>query len=192
MKTFILSVKLILVPFLVSSPISLWAQQGDHHDHDHGKFDASDITVEQEQRINRLFSMVICNCPKENWTLSLNGCPNSCADHQKNEVLAMVKQGKSDEEILNQQIEWHGPKAVGRIKAKGMSGLLVYGGPFVLLMGALIGVVLFLKSVTNKVLESPKSSPESSSADSTSSDQALTDEDRQLGDAIERELEEMD
>lgn len=183
----LLALLLLLASF--GAPSSLRAQLDDHHDHDHGSFETPELTAEESQRVNRLFSTIICSCPKENWTLSLNGCPNACADHQKNMVLRAVKEGKSDEQILATQVQVFGPKVVGRTRADGFQGFLVYAGPFILLAAAAFFVIAFIRGVTRRSREAASGT---STASAPAASSSLNDEDRALSDAIDRELENMD
>ncbi len=164
---------------------------GEHdHDHDTPAFDSRNYTPEEIARIDRLFGMIVCACPRESWTLSLSGCPRSCANGQKSEVRAAVKEGWSDERILEEQRDRHGVKAVGRASAAGLSGFLLYLGPILAFLAVLIVLVLRLRKLVRPLawLASEGAAPSRESP----REGELSEEDRRLGDQIDRELAEMD
>lgn len=177
-------------------------------DHDHERkapaFDSRGYTPEELARIDRLFGMIVCKCPDEGWTRSLSGCPNSCADEQKSQVRAAVKAGWSDERILDDQRDRYGPKAIGRTSAGGLSGMLLYLGPFLAFLAFLVVVVMVVRRLSRPLTasggdleaalspQSPPSGAPGARPSETPEHPELSEEDRRLGEEIERELEEMD
>lgn len=81
-------------------------------------------------------------------------------------------------------------KVLGRTRAEGLGGFLLYAGPFLLLVGLFVFVIFLLKALTRRILPSEQAAASGSvgSADAT----AVSDDDRLIGDAIERELVDMD
>ena len=156
----------------------------DDHDHApghvHDDIDPQSFTAAEKIRINRLFDLVFCQCPKESWTKTLNGCPDGCADLQKGQIRTAIKAGKTDREILDEQIRLFSPKVLARTPAEGLTGFTFYWLPFVVLAvaGALVLVVL-------KVVVKPIEQPAGGALPKTTADRAVADQ-------IERELEEME
>ena len=174
---------------LVFSP-ALLAQAPQDDGHGHGtedeQFDSRAYTKEQLDRIEYLFGQVVCACPRENWTKSLAGCPEGCALPQKIQVRRGVKAGKSDEEILAEQVQVHGSQALARTPAEGFAGFYLYVLPFVALVIFLAVVVILLRALTRK---SAVAIQETSRPVPT---QAATGGDKKWGERIEAELKEMD
>ena len=76
--------------------------------------DSREFSGEQRVRIRKLEERITCACPKENWTKTLYHCPDGCADPQKSQIRAAIREGKSDSEILEQQKQRYGPKALAQ------------------------------------------------------------------------------
>jgi cytochrome c-type biogenesis protein CcmH/NrfF len=157
-------------------------------DHDHAgaqiqRFMPNNFTPEQRVRIERLFKEIICKCPKEGWTKTLEGCPDGCADQQKNQVRVAVQQGISDAAILATQESAYGPRVLARTRAEGLTGFFVYFMPFIVLAAFSALVVVVLVRLTRRT---------SAATESSSSGGTLSAADREWDDEIERELEEMD
>lgn len=53
-----------------------------------------------DERYRRLTGLLVCACPDENWTRTLHGCPDGCANPQKEELRALLVADKSDADIL--------------------------------------------------------------------------------------------
>jgi cytochrome c-type biogenesis protein CcmH/NrfF len=175
---------------LVALPLAATAQEapGDDHDHDHdhdASFDTRDYSRVDLARFERLYGIVVCNCPREDWTKSLTGCPDPCANHQKAEIRQRVTAGWTDEQILGEQERKYGPKAIGRTSALGVTGFLLYAGPFLLLIALVVGVVVVLSRITR-----PRSA--AGAADQVAAPAAASDDDARWSARIDRELEEMD
>jgi hypothetical protein len=171
----------------------LWAQaQGaagsaerspdDGHGHEAERFDSRDWKPEDLARMERLFGLIICACPREGWTKTLSGCPDGCADPQKGAVRAAMRAGQSDEQILAAQEARHGPRVLARASAEGASGLTLYLGPFVVLAVLATLVILLLRRLT-RGLPDPAAAPASRKPDAS---------DEAWGRRIEKELESMD
>jgi len=144
-------------------------------------YDPSDYTPEERRRIENLFRYILCACPRENWTRTLAGCPDGCADEQKMMVRLGVKAGKTDQEIIAEQVRIHRTekvKAVPDSKLAHLTPYLVVGALAIALGAALVRSVRRRgPSAPRKALEAPP---------------ALSREDRELADTVERDLREMD
>lgn len=66
----------------------------------------------EEKRILRLFEEYKCDCDKEDWTRTLFGCFEPCADRQRNLIRKLVADGASDEEIREKMIADAGTEKV--------------------------------------------------------------------------------
>ena len=171
-----------------ASPPPVTAVAPDDHDHSGVElrhFAPDEFSKEQRIRIERLFKEIICSCPKENWTKTLEGCPDGCANQQKNQVRLAVQQGISDAAILEAQVSMYGPKVLARTRFEGLTGFFVYVLPFLGLVAVAWFVVLLLLRWTRK-----SSAPAAATAGGPAS--PLSDEEQRWDDEIERELSEMD
>lgn len=99
-----------------------------------------------DMRISRLHQGLLCWCLKENWTRTLQGCPDGCADPQKNLIMTWIREGYTDEEIIQKMVDHPlgGPKVRALPEAEGWN-LVAYWLPFALGAGgiALVAVCLF-------------------------------------------------
>lgn len=146
-----------------------------------GRVTLQDLSIEQRQRVHRLWTQVICNCPRENWSRTLANCPDGCAEGQKNQIKAQVLAGRSDEEILAIQKEENGPRVLSSPGLEG-SGKWAYILPFAGLAAGAIFVTWVLRRwqrAAHVSLEERQSVPE----DRIEEEELL---------AVERELEEID
>ncbi len=192
--TGILLLSLSLLAALASPP-GAGAQEpppvDDGHGHDPSEHEEDiapeDLTADERRRVLRLETLIVCKCPRENWTKSLAGCPDGCALEQKMQVRRAVKEGKTDSEILDDQVRRYGVQVLARAPASGWSGFAIYVLPFLLLF-ALAGLMAI---VLSRSLRKPASEPPAPvpSAVSASGDQ---ESDREIEREIDRELEEMD
>jgi cytochrome c-type biogenesis protein CcmH/NrfF len=173
------------------------AAEEDEHGHAAGDDkELEDFSAAEKARVFRLFGLVVCACPKENWTKSLAGCPDGCAIPQKDTIKTRVKAGKSDEEILAEQVERYGPEVLARPPFEGLSGFTIYVLPFLVLAALTVVVLQVLKRA---VKPAPAAGPSvgagaaaAAAAGAAPPKRALSDEERRIGDAIERELQEME
>jgi len=145
-----------------------------HSVHSHYPYDPRDFTAEQRERIERLFRHVICACPRENFTKTLAGCPDDCADTQKGMIRAAVKAGKTDQEIFDEQVRAAGTRQVLSVP----ESALAHYGHFIILGVLTVGVVWLLR----RSLKPPEAGGKTKSG---------PDEER-LGDAVDRDVAEMD
>jgi len=87
-------------------------------------------------------------CPKcQNQDLADSNAPIA-ADLRK-QIYAQLKQGKSDQEIVNYMVERYGEFVLYRPRVSNLTYALWFGPAFVLLLGVLV-VVMVLRSKTNK------------------------------------------
>lgn len=107
-------------------------------------FDDSHFTDEQRKQIYRLEALIMCACKKENWSKTLKGCPDGCADEQKQEVRHLVTEGQSDEAVLNFMVTKYSAQARAAPLLQG-TGLWSYLFPFLSLgiAGIVVIVVMF-------------------------------------------------
>jgi len=146
-------------------------------------YDPREFAPEQRERMERLFYRVMCACPRENWSRTLAGCPEACADPQKREIRAAVKAGKTDQEILEEQQKKYGPQALA-IPDSTLASLLPYLG-----LGTLTVIVLWI------LYRSVHRAPRDSRAEETSEiseESSLSAEDQRISEVVERDLREMD
>lgn len=89
--------------------------EGETGGHDrHGTIVLDDLSVERRQLAMRVWSVVICNCPRENWSKTLLNCPDGCADAQKQEILQRIEAGWDADAIFDEQKAKYGPKVIGK------------------------------------------------------------------------------
>ena len=154
----------------------------DHDGHGHSTvtLNPKDFTAPELERISALYSQIICACPNENWTKTLAGCPDGCADRQKQMVRDGVKAGKSDAQIINEQVRGYGTE---QIRAQPDS-VFSKTGPYIALgiLGIVMGLVL-ARSVRKRGGVTPSG---------TLTAAPKHGDDASASDQIERDLEEMD
>lgn len=85
----------------------------DPHDHGgHGReIDLSQLTPDQRRTALAAWNHVYCKCPNENWSRILAGCPDGCADPQKQEILGRVVEGWDLDRIVAEQVQRYGERA---------------------------------------------------------------------------------
>ena len=99
----------------------------------------------EEKRILRLFEEYKCDCDKEDWTRTLFGCFEPCADRQRNLIRKLVADGASDEEIREKMIADAGTEKV-LARPHFLPNLIPYG--LLALLGC--GVLLTLTRMRNQ------------------------------------------
>ena len=128
------------------------------------------------KRVRRLESHIMCGCTKENWTRTLSGCPDGCADPQKVTIRERVMNGWSDEEIMEEQVGKYGERVRAAPKT-----LWPYLLPLVMLVaGMLVAVAVVRRS---------KDSGELLHAAGSKLDDQISDEELRR---VELELEELE
>lgn len=75
---------------------------------------------------------------------SLAGSRADLAQDLKREIRTMIKQGRTDQEIRDFLVDRYGDFVLYRPPVKPVTWLL-WGGPFVLMVGGLIGLIAFLR-----------------------------------------------
>ncbi len=94
-----------------------------------------------EQRLIRIAEELRCLvCPNE----SLAGSRSDLALDLRREIRSLIKQGKTDQEVRDFLVSRYGDFVLYRPPVKPTTWLL-WGGPFVLLGGGLLGLFLFLR-----------------------------------------------
>lgn len=81
--------------------------------------DPASWTEEQIKRIRRLESYYVCACAKENYTKTLEGCPDACADEQKTLIRNSVREEKSDIQIKRLMVDRYTARVIGRVSWSG-------------------------------------------------------------------------
>ena len=133
---------------------------------------------------DRLHGTLICWCPKESWTRTLTGCPDECANEQKYLVARWMREGFTDQEIIDRMVAH--PNGGERVRGYDKNWLS-FAMPFFLL-----GVDAALVVATLFTIRRSRSSADGAVASSQEDDAgALRDAARWDG-IIEEELKEMD
>lgn len=192
--------KLLLPPlilFCLSLQLSAQAPPGGaggHGEADELTFDSRDYTPEQLLRLEKLFSLIVCKCPRENWTKSLAGCPEGCALEQKVQARQAVKAGKTDEEILAEQVKLYGPQVLARTPAEGLAGFYLYLLPFLCLAFFATVMVLILRRLTRRTARPEVQAAAEPGAEGApgAAAAASSPEDEEWSRKIEQELQEME
>jgi len=135
-------------------------------------------------RIEALYRGLMCWCPNEDWTRTLAGCTESCADEQKAMVQRGVDEGLSDEEIIQQMVNHpRGGPRVRAIPETTGTNLLGFVLPVVFFaVGVIVVIAALIGLSRHRGGPSPplgKKLPE-------------TEEDRVWSERIEKELKEME
>lgn len=114
-----------------------------------------------EKRLVAISSELRCLvCQNE----SLSGSHAELANDLRREIRTLIKDGKSDSEIMDFMVNRYGDFVRYRPPLKG-STLLLWFGPVVLFVGGLAGLVLYLRRRNNAIKDAPLSAKELSQAD---------------------------
>jgi cytochrome c-type biogenesis CcmH protein len=158
-------------------------------------YDPREFTPEQRARIEKLFLEVMCDCGEENWSRTLAGCPSGCAEPQKRIIREAVKRGLTDDQVIQDQLKRHGgDQRVLSVPDSPLASLFPY-----LALGAATALVLMV--LLAKVRPRARGKPPGGSAASphpgaaragSPQSPAATEEERRIGEAVERDLQEMD
>jgi len=186
-----------------TGPVAAAARDGDGaegHGMEGKPYDPADYTPGQRERVDRLFTLVICACPKEGYTKTLAGCPDGCADEQKREVRAGVKAGKTDQQILDEQVMVHGTKQVLSLPDSRLAHLVPYLALAVMVLVVLAILVASVRprppagaAIRGAAASPPgKASAAGPRADGPSAGEGDPEEEARLEAAVERDLAEMD
>ena len=158
-------------------------------------YDPRDFTPEQRARIEKLFLEVMCDCGEENWSRTLAGCPSGCAEPQKRVIREAVKRGLNDDQVLKDQLQRHGgDQRVLAVPDSPLASLFPY-----LALGAataLVLMVLLAKVRPRARGKAPGGGPTTPAAPAAGAgapgSPPATAEERRIGEAVERDLQEMD
>ena len=100
---------------------------------------AADVAVEKRMvEISEELRCLVCQ------NESLAGSHAELAEDLRREIRTMIKQDKSNDEIMEFMVSRYGDFVRYRPPLKGTT-LLLWFGPFVLLAGAIIGLVIYLR-----------------------------------------------
>ncbi len=106
-----------------------------------------------EQRLNKLAEELRCLvCQNE----SLAGSRADLANDLRREIRDLIKAGKSDKEIIDYLVQRYGDFVLYRPPVKSTTYLL-WGGPFLLLVGGGLALILYLRRRGTRVRETPLS-----------------------------------
>ncbi|MEM7164372.1 MAG: cytochrome c-type biogenesis protein CcmH [Planctomycetota bacterium] len=103
--------------------------------------DDSAYSDQQRKRIYNLENLIMCACPKENWSKTLKGCPDGCADPQKNELRGWIVGGLTDDQVLQEMAQRYGPQVRAAPLLTG-TGAWAYMFPFLTFGAATIVVFI--------------------------------------------------
>lgn len=152
---------------------------------------------ERQARWDALERGVICWCPEENWTRTLAGCAQGCADEQKALIHQWVDEGMTNAEVLKRMVAHPkgGPKVRAVPEASGVAWL-GYLFPAVFFAAGCIVVVGFLRrSMRPHRAPLPGSRPSAANGSEARGGplaSAEADPDAAIGERIEREVREME
>jgi cytochrome c-type biogenesis protein CcmH len=94
-----------------------------------------------EQRLNKIAEELRCLvCQNE----SLAGSRSDLANDLRREIRTLIRQGKSDQEVRDFLVARYGDFVLYRPPVKPTTWLL-WAGPFVLLIGGIVALVLFVR-----------------------------------------------
>ena len=114
-----------------------------------------------EKRLVSIASELRCLvCQNE----SLSGSHAELANDLRREIRTLIKEGKSDSEIMDFMVSRYGDFVRYRPPLKGTT-LLLWFGPAVLFVGGLAGLVLYLRRRNNAIKDAPLSAKEQRQAD---------------------------
>jgi cytochrome c-type biogenesis protein CcmH/NrfF len=140
-----------------------------------------------QMRKDALLRGLVCWCPKEEWTRTVAGCAEPCADEQKDLVARWLAGGFTDEEIIGRMVAH--PKGGPRVRAAPLASgtnLVGYLGPFAILVAAAVIAALALRRVLRgRGGEKAALLPERAAGPDGRGDD-------EIGERIERELKEME
>jgi cytochrome c-type biogenesis protein CcmH/NrfF len=147
-------------------------------------YDSKDWSPEERRRLDHLFGQIVCACPKEGWSKTLAGCPDGCSEKQKAEVRAALKAGKTDEEIIAEQVRIYGTEQVKALPDSPLAHLF----PFVALGAlAVLAVAFLVRSVRPRRPGAAEPPPAAAvRAEGPAAGQ------NEIEEAVERDLREMD
>lgn len=113
-----------------------------------------------EQRLNKLAEELRCLvCQNE----SLAGSRAELANDLRREIRDLIKAGKSDKEIIDYLVQRYGDFVLYRPPVKS-STYLLWGGPFLLLVGGAATLILYLRRRGIRVKEAPLSADQQARA----------------------------
>jgi len=130
---------------------------------------------------------VMCWCTTENWTRTLAGCAEGCAEEQKGLIREWLAAGLTDAEIVERMVAH--PKGGSRVRAVPEAtgtNRLGYVAPFAFLAAAALVLAIVLRRVIRR--GPPDRTPVGQNGEAPAPD----DVDDEIGRQIERELEEME
>ncbi len=107
-----------------------------------------DATFEEHRAMRRgaLWGSLMCWCPKENFTRTLSGCPDGCAEEQKHLIEDWLTAGLTNAEIVERMVahDKGSEKVRGYLKPESFN-LLSYALPALFLIIATFVLLAFLQ-----------------------------------------------
>ena len=135
----------LLAVALGASPACLsrcWSDEFPHIHASTAPVTLKDLTSEQRIRVGGLYNRIFCDCPREDYSKTLAGCPDPCANPQKHIVHDMVREGESDEEIFRAMLARKGDQRV-LAAPEGAFGKVAYVLPFLaFVLGSIAAVIV--------------------------------------------------
>ncbi|MCZ6689252.1 MAG: cytochrome c-type biogenesis protein CcmH [Planctomycetota bacterium] len=112
-----------------------------------------------QDRYTELTQLLACACPKENFTRTLRGCPDTCADPQKEMIKTMLDDGKTNDEILQYMVaQYRTPKVLATAPFAGIH-LLAYLFPVAFMLAGGYVIFSYLRARTDRRASPPEGSP---------------------------------
>jgi len=145
----------------------------------------------RESRTDYLERALICWCTKEDWTRTLSGCPETCAEEQKQLLRKWLDEGATDEEIIDRMVAHPsgGPRVRAAPEAEG-STWVGYLSPAIAALAGLAVLAVLLVRMTRQRPAGPAGAP--AAATQASGTPSSLKGDDEISEQIERELKEME
>ena len=104
----------------------------------------TDLSPAARRRVEHLYQQLMCDCPRETYSRTLANCPDACANPQKDLIVAMVNEERSDQEVFEAMLQRVGHDQRVLASPRSFFGRWAYVLPFVFLVLGFImaGVVL--------------------------------------------------
>jgi cytochrome c-type biogenesis protein CcmH/NrfF len=99
----------------------------------------------RDRRRHTLQNGLKCWCPKEDWTRTIAGCWENCANEQKELIDRWLEEGFTDAEIIAEMVRRKGPRVVAVPKS-----FLATSAPYLILAGAGLFAAVALFRVTRR------------------------------------------
>jgi cytochrome c-type biogenesis protein CcmH/NrfF len=149
--------------------------------------------VHRNRRLSALEASLMCWCKDENWTRTLSGCPEPCANQQKMLIRSWLEEGITNDEIIQRMVDH--PSGGSRVRAapeaRGVSWI-GYLAPAAIFCVALVLVALFLRRAMRPAAGAPGAPGAAAGTGTGTGTRTGTDTDDAVAEQVERELREME